>query len=106
VLVPTDINYQLQPEAIRQAITPRTRAVVTVSPNNPTGAVYPEPVLRAVNELCREGGVFQLTMHPHVIGYRSRIWIVEEVIRHARSLGDVWFATHAQVVQWAKAHAN
>jgi hypothetical protein len=45
-------------------------------------------------------------MHPHVIGYRSRIWIVEEVIRHARSLGDVWFATHAQVVQWAKAHAN
>jgi len=25
---------------------------------------------------------------------------------HARSLGAVWFATHAQVVQWAKAHAN
>ena len=54
----------------------------------------------------RDGGVFQLTMHPHVIGYRSRIWILEEVIRHARSLGDVWFATHAQVVQWAKAHAS
>jgi peptidoglycan-N-acetylglucosamine deacetylase len=53
-----------------------------------------------------EGGIFQLTMHPHVIGYRSRIWILEELIRHARSLGDVWFATHAQVVQWAKAHAE
>ena len=32
----------------------------------------------------REGGIFQLAMHPHVIGYRSRIWILEEIIRHAR----------------------
>ena len=30
-----------------------------------------------------EGGIFQLTMHPHVIGYRSRIWIIEELIRLA-----------------------
>lgn len=44
-----------------------------------------------------EGGFFQLLMHPHVIGYRSRIWILEEIIRYARSLGSVWFATHAQV---------
>ena len=28
---------------------------------------------------------FSSRMHPHVIGYRSRIWIVEELIRHARS---------------------
>jgi aspartate/methionine/tyrosine aminotransferase len=60
VLVPTDANYQLQPDAIRQAITPRTRAVVTISPNNPTGAVYPEAALRAVNELCRERGIFHI----------------------------------------------
>lgn len=52
------------------------------------------------------GGVFQLTMHPHFIGYRSRIWIVEEIIRHARSRGDVWFATHAEVAAWAKQHAG
>ena len=30
-------------------VTPRTRAIVTVSPNNPTGAVYPEAALRAAN---------------------------------------------------------
>jgi len=60
---------------------------------------------RELDAAHREGGLFQLTLHPHVIGYRSRIWIVEELIRHARTLGDVWFATHAQVVQWAKAHA-
>ena len=49
-----------------------------------------------------EGGVFQLTMHPHVIGYRSRIWILEEIIRYARSKQGVWFATHAEIVAWAK----
>ncbi len=51
-----------------------------------------------------EGGVFQLTMHPHISGYRSRVWILEELIKLAKSLGGVWFATHAQVVQHAKAH--
>jgi aspartate/methionine/tyrosine aminotransferase len=60
VLVDTDENYQLRPEAIRQAITPRTRAVVTVSPNNPTGAVYPEPALRQVNEICRKSGLYHI----------------------------------------------
>jgi peptidoglycan-N-acetylglucosamine deacetylase len=44
-------------------------------------------------------------MHPHVIGYRSRIWILEEIIRHAKACKGVWFATHAEVVDWAKRHA-
>jgi hypothetical protein len=52
-----------------------------------------------------EGGLFQLTMHPHVIGYRSRIWILEEIIRHARAHADVWFATHQDVARWARDHA-
>ena len=38
-------------------------------------------------------------LHPHMIGYRSRIWILEELIRHAKAKGDVWFATHADVVR-------
>jgi peptidoglycan-N-acetylglucosamine deacetylase len=60
---------------------------------------------RELDAAYEEGGVFQLTLHPHIIGYRSRIWIVEEIIRHARSLRNVWFATHAEVVQWATKHA-
>jgi aspartate/methionine/tyrosine aminotransferase len=60
VLVDTDHNYQLRPDAIRRAITPRTRAVVTISPNNPTGAVYPEESLRAVNTICRENGIYHI----------------------------------------------
>ena len=51
-----------------------------------------------------EGGIFQLTMHPHISGYRSRIWILEQLILHAKSLGQVWFATHADIVRHAKAH--
>jgi aspartate/methionine/tyrosine aminotransferase len=61
VLVPTDTSYQIDVEALRAAITPRTRAIVTVSPNNPTGAVYPETALRAVNALCAEHGIFHLS---------------------------------------------
>jgi peptidoglycan/xylan/chitin deacetylase (PgdA/CDA1 family) len=52
-----------------------------------------------------EGGIFQLTCHPHIIGYRSRIWIVDELIRHAKSKGKVWFATHEQVARYAREHA-
>ena len=53
----------------------------------------------------KEGGLFQLTMHPHISGYRSRIWILEELIRHIRSHEGVWFATHAEIVRYAKANA-
>jgi aspartate/methionine/tyrosine aminotransferase len=61
VRVLTDERYQLDVDAIRDAVTPRTRAIVTVSPNNPTGAVYPEAALRAVNRLCQERGLYHLS---------------------------------------------
>ena len=61
VLVPTDADFQLDLDAIRAAITPRTRAIVTVSPNNPSGVVYPESALRAVNALCTETGLFHIS---------------------------------------------
>lgn len=60
VLVDTDEAYQLQPAAIRTAITPRTRAIVTISPNNPTGAVYSENALREVNDLCRARDLYHI----------------------------------------------
>jgi aspartate/methionine/tyrosine aminotransferase len=60
VLVSTDASYQLRPEAIREAITRRTRGVVTISPNNPSGAVYPESALREVNQLCAERGIYHI----------------------------------------------
>ena len=67
VLVPTTAHYQLDLDAIRRSITARTRAVVTCSPNNPTGAVYPEADLRALNALCAERGI----MHIHDEAYEN-----------------------------------
>ena len=61
VLVDTDSDYQPVPSRMEQAITPRTRAIVTVSPNNPTGAVYAESVLREINALCLDRGIYHLT---------------------------------------------
>jgi peptidoglycan-N-acetylglucosamine deacetylase len=54
----------------------------------------------------REGGMFQLTMHPHISGYRSRIWILEELIRYIKGHDDVWFATHHDIVEYARTHAQ
>lgn len=67
VAVETDDQCQLDLAAIAAAITPKTRAIVTVSPNNPTGVVYPEAALRSVNELCREHGIFHI--HDEVYEY-------------------------------------
>ncbi|MFC1739105.1 pyridoxal phosphate-dependent aminotransferase [Planctomycetota bacterium] len=61
ICVPTDSNYQLVPNAIEAAITDRTRGVVTISPNNPTGAVYPESALRQVNDICRKHRIYHIS---------------------------------------------
>ena len=61
VSVNTDRHYQLDLNAIAKAITPKTKAIVTISPNNPTGAVYPAADLKAVNDLCRDRGIYHIS---------------------------------------------
>lgn len=50
----------------------------------------------------RAGGLFQLTMHPHVIGHRSRMAILTELVDHIAH-HDVWFATHAEIAEYVLA---
>ena len=45
---------------IADRITPRTKAIVVINPNNPTGAVYPEHVLRDIVEVARKHGLMIL----------------------------------------------
>ena len=64
----------------------------------------PEAVLeifrREFDRAYAEGGLFLLTMHPHVIGYRSRMFILEELISHMKGHDGVWFSTHADIARY------
>ena len=44
--------FQPDPEEIERSITPRTRAIVIINPNNPTGAVYSEATLKAIARIA------------------------------------------------------
>jgi len=59
--VPVQAGLIPDPAALEAAITARTRAIVTVSPNNPSGAVIPQAVLRAINHLCAERGLLHIS---------------------------------------------
>ena len=52
-VVATDAQFNLDLEAIAQALSPRTKVVLINSPNNPSGVVYPAATLQALGELLR-----------------------------------------------------
>jgi peptidoglycan/xylan/chitin deacetylase (PgdA/CDA1 family) len=88
----------------------RDDAVYFLFNRNPATRPYATPddvlkiFLREFEAAHAEGSVFQLVLHPFVIGYRSRIWILDEIIRHAKAQGGVWFSTHAEVARYALAN--
>jgi len=49
-----DAGFVPDPEAIARLVTPRTRGIIVINPNNPTGAVYPEEVLRAIVRIAEK----------------------------------------------------
>jgi peptidoglycan/xylan/chitin deacetylase (PgdA/CDA1 family) len=54
------------------------------------------------DEAYADGGLFQLTLHPHVIGHRSRMAVLRELLHHIRGHDGVWFGTHAEVAALAR----
>jgi hypothetical protein len=71
-------------------------------PHTPPTAVY-DIFFREFERAYEEGGLFLLTMHPHVTGYRSRIWILEKLLEEITRRSDVWIATHAEIATFVKA---
>ena len=61
VTVPVDQSYLPDLGLIESAISPRTRAIVTISPNNPTGVVYPDSLLDELNKICRRHGIYHIS---------------------------------------------
>ena len=49
-----------------------------------------------------EGGLYVLTMHPHMMGHRSRAAMLEKLIKYIKSKPGVWFATHEQIAAHVK----
>ena len=54
-------GFDLDPAAVRRAVTPRTKMIVVDSPGNPTGAVFSPEALRAVGELAVERGLWVIS---------------------------------------------
>ncbi|MEU1689054.1 polysaccharide deacetylase [Micromonospora sp. NPDC005707] len=78
------------------------------------GSLRPYTPPRDVLQLWRDefdaaradGGLFQLTMHPHIIGHRARMVVLTELLDHMASFDDVWFATHAQIVEHVRSELS
>ena len=61
VFLPTeDSHFQILPEALKAAVTGRTKAIVLTSPNNPTGCIYSNETLDAIHDILRDKPIFVL----------------------------------------------
>jgi aminotransferase len=54
-------DWQLDTDALRAALTPRTRAIVVNTPANPSGKIFTRPELEAVAAICKERDLFLFT---------------------------------------------
>ena len=71
----------------------------TSRPYTPPSAVL-EVFKAEFDGAYEENGLFVLTMHPHVIGHRSRIRLLDNLVEYMRGHEGVWFATHAEVARY------
>jgi aspartate aminotransferase len=71
VILPTDVasGFRVTVEQLEAARTPNTKALVFVSPSNPTGAVYPADEVKAIGEWALEHGIWVVTdeIYEHLV---------------------------------------
>ena len=62
VIIPTyHSKYMPEINKLQDAITSKTKALITISPNNPTGQVYPKRVLQQINEICKDHQLYHIS---------------------------------------------
>jgi aspartate/methionine/tyrosine aminotransferase len=63
VLVPlrSEDDFIPDPDAIARAVSSKTRAMIILTPNNPTGSVYPEEIIKAIARIAREKGILLIS---------------------------------------------
>lgn len=100
VTVPCPVGDDMVPDpaALAAAITPRTRAIVLVTPNNPTGAEYPAGVVHAVGDLCRARGLALL------IDETYRDFDARDGAPHALFADPAWDDTVVHLYSFSKAY--
>jgi peptidoglycan-N-acetylglucosamine deacetylase len=75
------------------------------------GANGSDPSIETVYEVFKsefdvayeERGLYLLTMHPHIMGHRSRVALLDRLIQYMKTKPGVWFATHEQIAGEVKA---
>ncbi len=95
VPVETDENFELDIAAIESKVTPKTRAIILNSPNNPTGVIYSETVLRELEQALRRAD------HPIIVisdePYKSFVFDGAECPETASIISNCVIAT-----SWSK----
>jgi peptidoglycan/xylan/chitin deacetylase (PgdA/CDA1 family) len=97
---------ELPPEWIRDdAVYFNMLRFSGLRPYTPPSAV--EEIFTAEFEgAYEENGLFLLTMHPHIIGHRSRLPLLDRLVAHMKAKPGVWFGTHEEVARWCAEQAS
>ena len=111
--VTSDGDWTFDPDELRAAFSPRTRAIVINTPNNPTGKVFTRHELELVASLCREWDVIAVTdeIYEHIV-YDGAVHVplatLEGMAERTVSINSVskTFSVTGWRVGWAVAPAD
>jgi aspartate/methionine/tyrosine aminotransferase len=58
-------RFKIDPEDVRKAVTPKTKAIILNTPSNPTGAVFDRKILEQIAAICKEHQIMVLSDEPY-----------------------------------------
>ena len=95
VFAGSELDYKVTPEMLEEAYTEKTKALIFVSPSNPTGAVYTPEETKAIGEWALSKGIFVLTdeIYEHLtydgVPFTSILKAVPELAENTVNLNGV-----------------